>query len=159
MPRIELTTEINSTIEICFDLARSIDLHKISIAKTNEQAIDGRTSGLIELNEFVTWEATHLGVKQKLTSKIMAYDRPCYFVDEQIKGPFKSIYHEHRFEEHATGVVMKDYFEFHSPFGLSGRLFNKIFLTNYLKKLLIERNYIIKEYAETEKWKWVLNGK
>lgn len=28
MPRIELVTEINSTIDICFDLARSIDLHE-----------------------------------------------------------------------------------------------------------------------------------
>lgn len=82
MPKIEITTEINSTLEICFDLARSIDLHKISTAKTNEQAIAGRTTGLIELNESVTWEATHFGIKQKLTSKITAFDRPFYFRDE-----------------------------------------------------------------------------
>jgi hypothetical protein len=41
MPIIELTTEIKSTIEICFDLSRSIDLHKISTAYTNEEAIAG----------------------------------------------------------------------------------------------------------------------
>ena len=64
MPLIELQTEINSTIEICFDLSRSIDLHKISTAKTNETATDGVTKGLINLNQFVTWQARHFGVKQ-----------------------------------------------------------------------------------------------
>ncbi len=157
MPKIELTTEIASKIDVCFDLARSIDLHRISTAKTNEQAIAGKTTGLIELNELVTWQAIHLGVKQKLTSRITEYERPDYFVDEQVKGPFKSIYHKHIFEEHLDKVIMKDSFEFHSPFGLLGKFFNKIILTKYLEKLLIEQNEIIKEYAETEKWKLLLN--
>lgn len=159
MPKIILTTEIYSTVDICFDLSRSIDLHKISTIKTNEQAVDGRTSGLIELNEFVTWQATHLAVRQKLTTKITAYDRPNYFVDEQIKGPFKSIYHKHIFEQQIHRVIMKDCFEFHTPFGILGKIFNKIFLTKYFKKLLADRNCVIKEYAETEKWKSVLNGR
>lgn len=158
MPKIELNTEISSTIDICFDLARSIDLHKISTAKTNEEAIEGITSGLINLNETVTWQATHFGIRQKLTSKITAFDRPHYFIDEQVKGIFKSIHHEHRFEQLENKVMMTDTFEFHSPFGLFGKIFNKLILTNYLKRFLIDRNQIIKEFAETEKWKKVLNG-
>lgn len=159
MPKIELITEINSTLEICFDLSRSIDLHKISTAQTNEQAIAGRTSGLINLNESVTWQATHFGVKQKMTSKITAFERPNYFIDEQVKGIFKSIVHEHKFEKVGNMIIMKDIFEFHSPFGLLGKLFNLLVLTNYLKRFLITRNQIIKEFAETEKWKVVLDGK
>ena len=62
MPTIELETQIKSDLETCFDLSGSIDLHQISTAKTNERAIDGRTMGLINLNEFVTWEATHFGI-------------------------------------------------------------------------------------------------
>lgn len=158
MPKIELVTEINSTTETCFDLSRSIDLHKISTVQTNEEAIGGRTTGLINLNETVTWQATHFGVRQKLTSKVTAFDRPNYFIDEQIKGVFKSIIHEHRFEKVGDKVIMKDIFEFHSPFGFFGKIFNKLILTAYLKKLLIDRNQIIKEFAETEKWKEVLNG-
>lgn len=159
MPTIKLVTKIKSTIDICFDLARSIDLHKISTEHTNEQAIAGKISGLIELNETVTWEAIHFGVKQKLTSKITAFNRPNYFVDEQLHGAFKSIYHEHTFEQIGGNVIMKDIFEFHSPFGLIGKLVNKFILTNYLEKLLVGRNNVIKEYAETDKWKLVLNGK
>lgn len=157
MPKIELTTNINSTIDTCFDLSRSIDLHKISTAKTNEEAIDGKTSGLIELNEFVTWEAVHFGIKQKLTSKITAFDRPFYFVDEQQKGAFKSFHHQHIFEVVEDKVVMKDIFTFQSPFGILGRVFNELVLTNYVKRLLIDRNKVIKEFAESDQWKLLLN--
>lgn len=158
MPKIELTTEINSTLEICFDLSRSIDLHKISTAHTKEEAIAGRITGLINLNETITWQATHFGFRQKLTSKITAFGRPNYFIDEQTKGIFKSIIHEHKFEKVGDKIIMKDIFEFHSPFGLLGKIFNKLILTNYLKRLLIDRNQIIKEFAETGKWKEVLYG-
>ena len=41
MPTIQLETIINADIKICFDLSRSIDLHQISTAKTNEKAIAG----------------------------------------------------------------------------------------------------------------------
>ena len=156
MPKIEIKTEINSTIDICFDLSRSIDLHKISTAKTNEEAIAGKTSGLINLHEFVTWQATHFGFRQKLTSKITAFERPNYFVDEMVNGAFKSFRHEHTFEQLNDKVIMKDVFEFHSPFGVIGQLFNKLILTNYLKQLLIDRNKVIKDFAETDKWKSVL---
>ena len=156
MPKIELITEIKSTIEICFDLSRSIDLHKISTAHTNEEAIAGRVKGLINLDETVTWQARHFGIRQKLTSKITEFDKPNYFVDEQINGIFKSIYHLHKFEQVGEKVIMKDIFEFQSPFGILGDIFNKIILTNYLKALLIKRNQIIKNFAETERWKEVL---
>jgi hypothetical protein len=80
-------------------------------------------------------------------------------VDEQTKGIFKSIVHQHKFELVPNGILMKDIFEFHSPFGVFGKVFNKLILTSYLEKLLINRNQIIKEFAETGKWKEVLCGK
>lgn len=156
MPKIELQTFIKAEIEICFDLARSIDLHTISTSKTNEKAIDGRTQGLIESNEFVTWEATHFGIRQKLTSKITAFDRPFHFRDEQIKGIFKFIKHDHYFEQKNDGVLMKDVFVYEAPFGVIGKLVEQLVLTNYLKKFLIERNEVIKNYAETDLYKILL---
>jgi ligand-binding SRPBCC domain-containing protein len=156
MPLITLETTINAPIEICFDLSRSIDLHTISTAKTNESVIDGITKGLINYNEFVTWQAKHFGIRQKLTSKITAYNKPFHFCDEQIKGPFKKIKHDHYFVEKDNMILMTDDFLFESPFGILGRIFNKLVLTAYLKKFLIERNQIIKEYAETGKWKELL---
>ena len=57
-----------------FDLSRSIDFHMESASKTQERAIEGKTCGLIELGETVTWEAVHFGVKQQLTTKITAME-------------------------------------------------------------------------------------
>jgi len=156
MPQIELQTIINASIEICFDLSRSIDLHKISTAATKEKAIGGTTSGLINLNEFVTWRAIHFGISQQLTSKITQYNRPFHFRDEQQKGPFKYLIHDHYFKAVENAVIMKDIFKFQSPFGYAGKLFDKIILADYLKKLLLKRNDTIKEYAETTKWKSLL---
>ena len=156
MPLISLTTEIKAPIERCFDLSRSIDLHKISTGKTGEEAIAGRTSGLIALGEFVTWRAKHLGVLQTLSSRITAFEYPFLFTDEMIDGAFKSIKHDHRFQSDGDNTLMSDAFYFESPLGILGQIANKLFLINYLEKLLIERNRIIKEFAESEKWREVL---
>ena len=158
MPTINLSTSIKSTIDICFDLATSIDLHKISTSHTNEQAIAGTAKGLIKLNDFVTWQATHFGIRQTLTSKITAYNRPFHFTDEQLKGAFKLIKHDHFFEQNRDEIIMKDVFKFESPLGLLGKLFNALILTKYLTKFLTDRNNQIKEFAETDNWKYILNG-
>lgn len=156
MPTITLETQIKADIRLCFDLTRSIDLHSISIAKTNEKAIAGRMSGRIDLNEMVTWQANHFGITQKLTSKITAFDRPFHFRDEQQKGAFKFILHDHFFKQENGFVIMKDIFNFQSPMGYFGKLFDKTILTGYMSKFLTERNNVIKEYAETGKWKSIL---
>ena len=153
MPTIKLETVINAPVGICFDLSRSIDLHKISTAKTNEEAISGITEGLIGQEEFVTWQATHFGIRQKLTTKITAYNRPFHFRDEQIKGIFKLLKHDHYFEQKNNGTKMTDDFYFESPFGILGHIFNKTILTKYLRKFLVERNDLIKEIAESGQWK------
>ena len=157
MPKIELITEINSSLEICFNLSRSIDLHQLSTAETKERAIAGKTAGLISMNDYVTWEAIHFGVKQKLTSKITGYNYPHYFKDEQLQGAFKSFEHEHLFEQVGKVVIMKDIFTFSSPLGILGKIANQLFLTNYMRKFLLQRNLIIKDFAETDKWKVLLD--
>ena len=156
MPRIELQTEIKADIKIVFDLSRSIDLHKISTEKTNETAIAGKTSGLIGLNESVTWRAKHFGIYQKLTSKITEFDRPNYFADEMISGAFSKFKHEHHFTESNSGSLMTDIFDYKSPFGILGKLADKLFLEKYMINLLAERNRIVKEFAESDKWKEIL---
>lgn len=156
MTRISLTTEIKARKEIVFDLARSIDLHKISTEYTNETAIAGKTSGLIEMGEFVTWRAKHFGVYQKLTSKITEYERPNFFVDEMARGIFKEFRHEHHFEQRNNITIMRDHFDFVSPAGVIGKIADKLFLKKYMIRLLIKRNQTIKEFAETEKWKTIL---
>ncbi|MDB5139031.1 MAG: cell division protein [Mucilaginibacter sp.] len=148
MTRIELSTHINAPIERCFDLSRSIDLHMESTKQTGEQAIAGRTSGLISLGETVTWRAKHFGIRQTLTSKITQFDSPNSFTDEMISGAFKSFRHEHLFFDVNNQTVMKDIFIFESPLGMLGELANFLFLGSYMTKLLKQRNQVIKQTAE-----------
>ena len=157
MPKIHITTFIAAPVERVFNLSRSINLHKISTKDTDEEAIAGVTSGLINLNETVTWKAKHLFKTRQHTSKISAMEIPVHFVDEMVTGDFKSFYHEHFFKVIDNGTIMIDILSFESPYGFIGRWFNKLYLKKYLEKFLIKRNNIIKEYAETEKWKAILN--
>jgi ligand-binding SRPBCC domain-containing protein len=156
MPKIHITTFISAPAERVFNLSRSINLHKISTAHTKEEAIAGVTSGLINLNETVTWKARHLFKTRLYTSVISAMESPGHFVDEMQKGDFKSFRHEHHFKAADNGTIMIDIVEFESPYGVAGKFFNTIYLKKYLERFLLKRNAVIKEYAETQKWRAIL---
>ncbi|HEY4327398.1 MAG TPA: SRPBCC family protein [Mucilaginibacter sp.] len=147
---IELSTPINAPIERCFDLARSIDLHIESMSQTGENAVAGRTSGLIGLGETVTWKAKHFGIWQTLTSKITEFQYPNYFTDEMVYGAFKSFRHEHLFYAINDQTMMKDIFIFESPLGVLGQAANFLFLNKYMTNLLKKRNEVIKIAAESD---------
>lgn len=157
MPELRLETSIAAPIERCFDLSRSIDLHQLSLAKTREEAIAGVTSGLIGVNEQVTWRATHFGVRQTLTSRIVQYDRPRHFRDTMVEGIFRSFDHDHYFEERDGSTLMTDVFAWKSPLGPLGVLADKLFLMAYLRRMLEERNRTIKRVAESEEWREILD--
>nr|WP_133943962.1 SRPBCC family protein [Epilithonimonas xixisoli] len=149
MTKIYLETLIDANIQTVFDLSRNIDFHQKSTSKTNEKAIAGKTSGLIELGETVTWRAKHLGFYQTLTTKIIEMESPKMFTDVMIQGAFKSMKHQHIFKEKEGKTLMIDIFEFESPLGIIGKIVNQIFLKNYLKKFILERKRMIKEIAES----------
>jgi ligand-binding SRPBCC domain-containing protein len=157
MPTIHLTTFIAAPVERVFDLARSIDLHKKSMSHTREEPVAGIMSGLINLNDTVTWKARHLGKTRFLKSRITALEKPFSFSDEMAEGDFKALVHQHHFKSVANGTIMIDIMDFQPPYGGIGKLFSKLYLTNYLRRLLEQRNAMIREYAESEKWRHVLN--
>jgi len=158
MSKIQLETYIEASIERVFDLSRSIDLHKLSTKGTKEEAIAGRTKGLIELNESVTWRAKHLGVYQNLTVQVTQKERPYLFADKMIKGAFLSMEHKHLFEKEGTGTKMTDIFEFTSPLGFLGHLANFLFLKKYMIKFLKDKNTELKNVAESDAWKKILEN-
>ena len=138
-------------------MSRSIDFQSKAVTSSKERAVAGRTSGLIGLNETVSWRGKHhLGVWQHLTSRITDFDPPHFFADEMEKGAFKKIRHEHYFFTTEEGTIMKDVFSFQAPLGFLGSLANKLFLKTYMTNFLRGRNRILKEYAESGRWREVL---
>jgi ligand-binding SRPBCC domain-containing protein len=156
MPTIHLTTFIAAPVDRVFDLSRNIDLHKQSMIKHKEEAVAGIRFGLIEKDETVTWKAKHLFKTRILRTKITEMIKPQIFIDEQSKGDFKMMKHEHHFKPCENGTIMIDIIQFETPYGNFGKWFNSLYLTRYMRKLIESRNKIIKDFAETEKWKKLL---
>lgn len=148
MARFRIVTEIAAPIDVCFDVARDVDFHIRSLSGTGERAVAGRTSGLIGLGESVTWEARHVGIRQRLTSEVTAFERPAYFRDVMTRGAFRSFAHDHRFEQQGLGTVMIDEVGFRSPLGPLGWLVDRLFMAGYLRRLLERRCLAIKREAE-----------
>ena len=148
MTQIKLTNIIDAPIEIVFNNSRNIDIHQYSASKTNEKAIAGKTSGLINKGETVTWKGKHFGLKLKHQSIISEMDFPNYFIDQQLKGYFKTFKHQHVFKQKENRTIMTDILEYETPFGFIGKLFDRIALKNHLTQFLIYRNSALKELSE-----------
>ncbi|WP_308289190.1 SRPBCC family protein [Microbacterium trichothecenolyticum] len=73
-----------------------------------------------------------------MTSKITELDKPTRFVDQQVRGPFKSFVHEHRFESLGNGCRMTDTITVGSP--IFRRLVERVILVPYLRRLITKRN-------------------
>ena len=158
MVTIELRTFIAAPPERVFDLSRSIDLHRRSMARSREKAVAGRTSGLIGPGETVTWRARHFGVRQRLAVRISGYERPRWFRDELVRGAFATMVHDHHFAPVDGGTEMRDVFRFSAPAGPLGILVERLVLERYMTRLLVNRNSAIKLTAEGDEWRKLLEG-
>ena len=117
---------------------------------SGERAVAGVTSGRMALGDTVTWEARHLGLPFRMTSRITAWERPRRFVDEQVAGPFRSWRHEHTFTPVAGGTLMVDVARFAAPYGVLGRAVEAAVLTRYLTRLLDQRNAWLRRELERQ---------
>lgn len=149
MPVIVLRTRVAAPPARCFDLARDVELHQRSTAASRERAVAGITSGRLGAGDDVTWEATHFGVRQRLTSRITEFDPPNRFVDEMVRGVFARFRHEHRFIAVDGETEVVDTFDYTSPLGPLGKLADGLFLRRYMTALLRERNAYLKRVAES----------
>jgi ligand-binding SRPBCC domain-containing protein len=118
--------------------------------ETGERVVPPVASDLLGRGDVVTWEATHLGVRRRLTSKITQFDPPRSFEDEQIAGPFASFWHRHEFKAEDGATVMIDLVRYRAPFGVMGTLLEMIFLDRYLRRLLERRAAHLCRLAETD---------
>jgi len=150
MTTITIVTQIRASPERCFDASRDLDLHVESMGHTGERAVAGRTSGLIEMGEQVTWEGRHFGIRQRFTSAITAYDRPRHFQDSMVRGAFQSFIHDHYFEACDEGTRMTDVLAFRSPLGVAGAIVDRLVMRKYLTRLLTKRNQSVKAALERD---------
>lgn len=149
VPMVRLETTIAATPAACFELSLSVDGHAASMSNSGEQPVAGVTSGHMTLGDTVTWRARHFGIAFRMTSVISALERPHRFVDEQLRGPFGSWWHEHTFSElDHGGTLMVDVVRFRAPLGLLGSMAERLVLNAYMTRLLRQRNDWLKRTLE-----------
>lgn len=147
---IEVVTEIDAASDVVFDLELDMDIHTASLAASGETAATSTGRRRVAFGDEVTFRARHLGLAWRMTSRITAYEPPRRFVDEQIRGPFRALRHEHLFHDLGDSWTrMTDLMTVSAPFGPLGFLVTRALLAPYLRRLLKQRAAHIKRVAET----------
>jgi hypothetical protein len=156
MVTLELVTVVDAPIGRCFDLARSVEVHLAGNIHSGEQALatGGVTRGLVCMGQRVTWRARHFALWHNLTSEITAMDAPAYFQATMVQGIFRFMQNDHCFRALSPGQTeMKDVFRFAAPLPVLGRLAEILVLRRYMRALLLERNTVIRQIAESGEWR------
>jgi ligand-binding SRPBCC domain-containing protein len=65
---------------------------------------------------------------------------PFFFVDEQRVGPYALWHHQHHFEEVPGGVMIIDEVHYAIPFGMLGRLANRLFVQREVNSIFDYRH-------------------
>ncbi len=156
MDKIEFNTHIKAPIERCFDLARSIDFHKISGEPLKKESVAGCTTGLIGNNQHVLMQSHLWGIRFSTELRISKFNPPFFLSYEIVGNTFQSIVHDYYFYDISEETVMINHFYYKPRWGLLGEAINFLFLHNYLTKSITRRNDLLREYAEMGKWKDIL---
>ncbi|PWJ47113.1 Ligand-binding SRPBCC domain-containing protein [Quadrisphaera granulorum] len=146
---IEVTTLISAPPEVVFDLELDADVHAASLAASGETATTSTGQAALRLGDEVTFSARHLGRRWQMTAVITEHERPGRFVDQQVRGPFRSLRHEHLFIADGTGGTrMVDRMSVRAPGGPVGALVCASVLRPHLRRLLVHRAAHVKALAE-----------
>lgn len=148
MPVIVIQTFIKAPPEICFDAARDVETHCRTTAWTCERVVGGKTRGLLEIGDVVTFSAVHFGIRQNLTAEIVTFVQPEWFIDEMQEGAFERLWHGHEFTPHNRGTLMRDTLEWISPLGIIGQIFDVLILKRYMRRFLRRKNRAFKQLVE-----------
>lgn len=156
MPTIHLTTFIAAPIERVFDLSRHLTIYRVLMQDRKEKFSSGAATNLVSQGETITFHAKHFGKTRLVTTRVIELQKPSRLVQEQVKGDLLHFRHEHHFKPVDNGTIMIDMIDFESPRDVVGKVIGKLYLKDYLEKFITKRNGLIRQYAETEKWRAVL---
>lgn len=156
MPSIHLTTFIKAPVERVFDLCRNSTILKKALEARKETLSAGAAGILLTQSDTLTLGAKHLGKTRVITLRVIEMTIPEKFVEEQVKGDLKSFRHEHHFKPVDNGTIMIDLVDLEEPRDAIGGIAGKFFMKKYFEKMLTSRNELIKQYAESDKWRAIM---
>ena len=147
--RVKEFTHVLAPRERVFLLASNIKLVQQIIGLN---PVEGKTSGLVQLNDRVVWRGWKFGLPAMHETLITAYEQPAFFQDTQGRGRFTFFQHDHHFEEVDGQTLMRDIVRFSLPFGPAGKLVAKHVMVPHILGLMQRRFALLKRLAEGPDW-------
>jgi ligand-binding SRPBCC domain-containing protein len=101
-------------------------------------------------NKMIEVEMTmYRAFRSRWVVRISEYDRPVRLTDLMISGPMKYFRHERTFSQPCASLTeLKDHLEYEPPFGMIGRLADKISVKKMMEDMFEYRHQRTKEILE-----------
>ncbi|MGD9898997.1 MAG: SRPBCC family protein [Calditrichaceae bacterium] len=89
----------------------------------------------MKADALIDYQLKLFGIPFHWRTKIFEWNPPDYFVDIQLKGPYKEWIHTHRFEKHGNKTIMKDEVKYALPFGSLSAPVRYFFVKKNIEKI------------------------
>ena len=94
-----------------------------------------------------------LGIPLRWKTEICEVNRPAFFTDKQLKGPYAIWEHTHRYIQKENGILMEDEVKYKLPFGFLGNIAHSLFVKKKIEEIFSFRKTVLEKMfgAETLK--------
>jgi len=76
-------------------------------------------------------------------TEICKVEKPSFFTDRQLKGPYRLWEHTHTFIEQENGVLIKDEVKYQLPFGVIGSIFHSMIVRKKIENIFSFRKLVL----------------
>lgn len=147
MYELKRIQQIPITIEKAWDFfSKPENLAKITPSYMNFDILSRSDAGEMYPGMIISYKISPLfNISVKWATEITQVKQHKYFIDNQIKGPYKIWHHEHHFRKIEGGIEMRDILFYEIPYGFIGNLLYKFIIKNRVEEIFDYRSEKIKE--------------
>lgn len=134
---------INQPIETTFEFfSKTENLELITPQHLNFK-VSHQSSSSIEEGTHIQYRLKLHGIPFKWTSLIKSWEPNHSFIDIQIKGPYHTWHHTHRFESLDGGTLIHDEVQYRCPFSFLGRIMNLLWIRKEIESIFSYRKNVV----------------
>jgi hypothetical protein len=156
MSALHVTNFIAAPSDIVFDLSRHILLQKKAMEMIGARLVRGLSSGLKSTDDTVMWSLSFFKNPVLFSLKLSECDINHHLKEEMKGGPLVSFTYDRYVKGIKNGTLVIDEIRYELPDKWWAKAMDKFIIKKKIQELLKARNIIMKEYAESNKWRALL---
>ena len=122
------------------------NLARITPPQLKFKVLSGSTGNEIYEGMIIDYNVSPLlGIPLHWQTEITRVQKPHLFIDVQVKGPYHTWQHQHRFHSVDAGTLMEDKVKYVLPFGIAGRWAHRLIVRKKVEDIFAYRRKIIGE--------------